>query len=176
MCVCSDDELAEHMRVLRVHGGRQRYFHSEIGGNFRIDALQAAVLRIKLRHLDEWTEARNANAAHYDQLFAQAGLDQVLQLPQRSGGRHVFNQYVIRTPRRDELHSWLSERQIGTAIYYPLSLHQQACFADLGYQETDLPEASRAAREVLALPIFPELGQDRLARVVAAIAAFFKDL
>jgi dTDP-4-amino-4,6-dideoxygalactose transaminase len=176
MCICNDADLAEHMRVLRVHGGRQRYFHAEIGGNFRIDALQAAVLRIKLRYLDEWTRARQENAAYYDKSFAEIGLDEVLQLPQRSGGRHVFNQYVIRTPRRDGLQKWLSERQIGTAIYYPLSLHQQACFADLGYAEADLPQAALAAREVLALPIFPELGHERQARVVAAIAAFFEDL
>jgi dTDP-4-amino-4,6-dideoxygalactose transaminase len=176
MCICNDAELADHMRVLRVHGGRQRYFHAEIGGNFRIDALQAAVLRIKLRHLDSWTQARIENAAYYDQSFANAGLTEVLRPPKQVGGRHVFNQYVIRTQKRDELHAWLSERQIGTAIYYPLSLHQQACFADLGYREDALPQASLAAREVLALPIFPELGRDRQARVVEAISAFFNDL
>jgi dTDP-4-amino-4,6-dideoxygalactose transaminase len=176
MCVCNDPELAERMRVLRVHGGKPKYVHSVIGGNFRIDALQAAVLRIKLPHLDDWTRARQANAARYDQLFVAEGLDGSIALPRRSAGRHTFNQYVIRTQRRDELRSWLNEQQIGTEIYYPLSLHQQACFAWLGYDDADLPEASRAAREVLALPVFPELGEARQRRVVEAIAAWFKDL
>jgi dTDP-4-amino-4,6-dideoxygalactose transaminase len=176
MCICNDADLAERMRVLRVHGGKPKYFHSVIGGNFRIDALQAAVLRIKLRQLDDWTRAREANAAYYDQLFAAAGLADVIELPQRTSGRHTFNQYVIRTQRRDELRSWLTERHIATEIYYPLSLHQQECFADLGYGNADLPEASRAASEVLALPIFPELGKARQRRVVDAISGFFKDL
>lgn len=176
MCLCNDAELAEQMRVLRVHGGKPKYFHAVIGGNFRIDALQAAVLRIKLRQLDVWNAARAANAARYDQLMTAAGLTDAVRVPQRSAGTHTFNQYVIRTRRRDELRTWLAEQHIGTEIYYPLSLHQQACFADLGYADSDLPEAARAAQEVLALPIYPELGETRQARVVTAIAAFFKDL
>lgn len=176
MCVSNDAELADRLEVMRVHGGRPKYFHSMIGGNFRIDALQAAVLRIKLRELDHWTESRERNATHYDESFRSAGLDGVITLPHRVTGRHTFNQYVIRTSQRDELRDWLTERQIGTEIYYPLSLHQQACFAELNYTDTDLPEASRAAREVLALPIFPELGEARQNRVVEAISAFFEDL
>ncbi len=176
MCTCRNGELAEQLRVLRVHGGKPKYVHSVIGGNFRIDALQAAVLRIKLRHLDDWTAARQANATHYDELIAAAGLDEFIDRPRRMQGRHTFNQYVIRTQQRDDLRAWLTERQIGTEIYYPLSLHQQGCFEWLGYRDEDLPEASRAAREVLALPIFPELGRARQERVIEAIAAFFKDL
>ncbi len=176
MCVCSDPELAERMRILRVHGGAPKYYHALIGGNFRLDALQAAVLRIKLRHLDEWTAARQVNADRYRRLFAEAGLEESLALPEAGSGRHIYNQFVIRTKRRDELREWLSQRQIGTEIYYPLGLHQQACFAYLGYSDDTLPETTRAAREVLALPIFPELGERRQQRVVAEIAAFFEDL
>jgi dTDP-4-amino-4,6-dideoxygalactose transaminase len=176
MCVSSDSALAEHMRVLRVHGGKQKYFHSHVGGNFRIDALQAAVLRIKLRHLDQWTAAREANAAYYDQLFAEAGLEGVVTRPHRRPGRHTFNQYVIRTRARDALREALTKERIGTEVYYPLSLHQQECFRWLDYDDSSLPEASRAAAEVLALPIYPELGQQRQKRVVDAIKAFFEDL
>ena len=176
MCVTSDAELAERLRILRVHGGAQKYYHAHIGGNFRIDALQAAVLRIKLRHLDQWTAAREANADYYDQLFTEAGLAGAVTLPRRNPGRHTFNQYVIRTQARDALREWLTAQQIGTEVYYPLSLHQQECFRWLDYDDSSLPEASRAAAEVLALPIFPELGRERQQRVVEAIAAFFKDL
>lgn len=176
MCVCADQALAERMRILRVHGGAPKYYHALIGGNFRLDALQAAVLRIKLRSLDEWTEQRQANAARYDAMFTAAGLDDIIQLPEHGDGRHTFNQYVLRTSHRDALRDWLAQRQIGSEIYYPLSLHQQACFAYLGYSDAQLPQASQAAREVLALPIFPELGEARQARVVAAIEAYFEDL
>ncbi|HMB73616.1 MAG TPA: DegT/DnrJ/EryC1/StrS family aminotransferase [Gammaproteobacteria bacterium] len=176
MCVCNDPALAERMRVLRVHGGAPKYYHALIGGNFRLDALQAAVLRIKLRALDAWTEQRAANAALYDRLFAAAGLDDIIALPAHGDGRHTFNQYVIRTRDRDALRQWLAERRIGTEVYYPLSLHQQACFAYLGYTDAELPQAARAAAEVLALPIYPELGETRQRRVVAAIRAFFEDL
>jgi dTDP-4-amino-4,6-dideoxygalactose transaminase len=176
MCVCNDAQLAERMRILRVHGGAPKYYHSEIGGNFRIDALQAAVLRIKLRHLDEWTAARQLNAQRYRELCEEAGLASFIELPSAGDGRHTYNQFVIRTRRRDDLRQWLTERHVGTEIYYPLGLHQQACFAYLGYSDDMLPEATRASREVLALPIFPELGEARQQRVVREIAAFFKDL
>ena len=176
MCVCDDAELAQRMRILRVHGGAPKYYHALIGGNFRLDALQAAVLRIKLRSLDTWTEQRQANAARYDRLFAAAGLDDIIGLPDHGEGRHTFNQYVIRTSRRDDLREWLASRQIGTEIYYPLSLHQQQCFEYLGYADGDLPHSSAAAAQVLALPIYPELGEARQSRVVTAIQAFFEDL
>ena len=176
MCVASDEALAEHMRILRVHGGAPKYFHSLIGGNFRLDALQAAILRVKLRSLDGWTEARRQNARRYDQLFEAANLGDIIRRPPARPGRHTWNQYVIRTAHRDSLREYLTARRIGTEIYYPLGLHQQACFAELGYAEADLPEATRAASEVLALPIFPELGEERQQRVVAAIAAYIEDL
>jgi len=176
MCVSGNAELSDRMRILRVHGGAPKYYHAEIGGNFRIDALQAAILRIKLRHLEEWTAARQANAQRYRELFAEAGLDTVIELPAAGDGRHTYNQFVIRTTRRDELRQWLADRHVGTEIYYPLGLHQQACFAYLGHSQDEFPEASRAAREVLALPIFPELGEARQQRVVREIAAFFEDL
>jgi dTDP-4-amino-4,6-dideoxygalactose transaminase len=162
------------MRLLRVHGGEQKYFHSLIGGNFRLDELQAAVLAVKLRHLDAWTESRQRNAAHYDLLFADAGLTELVRLPvSKAGYRHIFNQYVIRVPRRDELRAHLANQGIGTEIYYPLPLHEQRCFAYLGHDADDFPHAHAAASDVLALPIFPELSVEQREHVVAQIAAFF---
>ncbi|NLG63406.1 MAG: DegT/DnrJ/EryC1/StrS family aminotransferase [Candidatus Cloacimonetes bacterium] len=171
MVTTSDESLARLMRQLRVHGMEPKYFHSMVGGNFRLDALQAAVLRVKLRHLDTWHDGRRRNAARYRELFAQAGIEQVT-LPQDVPG-HIYNQFVIRVPQRDALRDHLSARAIGTEIYYPLPLHMQACFAGLGYQEGDFPHAERAAREVLALPIYPELEDAALQRVVASIADFY---
>lgn len=171
MVTTSDESLARLMRQLRVHGMEPKYFHSMVGGNFRLDALQAAVLRVKLRHLDTWHDGRRRNAARYRELFAQAGIEQVT-LPQDVPG-HIYNQFVIRIPQRDALRDHLSARAIGTEIYYPLPLHMQACFAGLGYQEGDFPHAERAAREVLALPIYPELEDAALQRVVASIADFY---
>jgi len=171
MVTTSDESLARLMRQLRVHGMEPKYFHSMVGGNFRLDALQAAVLRVKLRRLDTWHDGRRRNAARYRELFAQAGIEQVT-LPQDVPG-HIYNQFVIRVPQRDALRDHLSARAIGTEIYYPLPLHMQACFAGLGYQEGDFPHAERAAREVLALPIFPELEDAALQRVVASIADFY---
>src|SRR5690554_667302 len=171
MVTTSDESLARLMRQLRVHGMEPKYFHSMVGGNFRLDALQAAVLRVKLRHLDTWHDGRRRNAARYRELFAQAGIEQVT-LPQDVPG-HIYNQFVIRVPQRDALRDHLSARAIGTEIYYPLPLHMQACFAGLGYQEGDFPHAERAAREALALPIFPELEDAALQRVVASIADFY---
>jgi len=171
-----DDDLAARIRVLRVHGERERYKHQAIGWNSRLDALQAAVLRVKLPHLDAWHAARAANAERYDRLFAESGLvaAEAIALPARAGtGRHVFNQYTIRARERDALARHLDARGIGTGIYYPIPLHLQECFAHLGYRPGDMPESERASREVLSLPIFPELTPPQIDRVVAEIAAFY---
>jgi dTDP-4-amino-4,6-dideoxygalactose transaminase len=174
LCTANDLELAEAMRVLRVHGGKPKYFHAVIGGNFRIDELQAAVLRVKLKYLDRWTEGRQRNAAYYDAAFAGAGLGAKLRTPLAVAGcRHIFNQYVVRAQRRDALKARLTERGIGSEIYYPVPLHLQACFAYLNYRAGDFPQSERAAAESLALPIYPELEQGQLARVVATIAEFY---
>jgi dTDP-4-amino-4,6-dideoxygalactose transaminase len=174
LCTTKDPVLAERMTVLRVHGGKPKYFHALIGGNFRIDELQAAVLRIKLKYLDEWTEGRQRNAAYYDQAFARVVPAADVVTPARSaGGRHIFNQYVLRAGRRDELRSFLSERHIGTEIYYPVPLHLQACFAYLGYTRGDFPHAEAAAAQTLALPIYPELSQQQKDAVVAAVTEFY---
>lgn len=173
MCVTNDGALAERMRILRVHGGEPKYYHHVIGGNFRLDELQAAVLVVKLARLDAWTEARQTNAAHYDALFAQAGLGGTVGLPVRGGGRHIFNQYVIRAPRRDELRKHLADQGIGTEIYYPLPLHEQRCFAYLEHAPEEFPNAHAAAADVLALPIYPELTAEQRAYVVARIADFY---
>jgi len=174
MCVTNSRSLAERLRVLRVHGGEPKYYHSFIGGNFRLDELQAAVLLVKLKHLDEWTEARQRNAAHYTALLDAAGLAESVRAPAvKAGHRHIFNQYVIRTKRRDELRAHLDARGIGTEIYYPLPLHEQQCFAYLGHEPEDFPVAHQAAAEVLALPIYPELGTEQREYVVAQVAVFF---
>ena len=171
----NDDALAEKMRRLRSHGGHPKYFHAMIGGNFRLDALQAAVLRVKRPHLPGWTEARRRNAARYDALFAEAALPAaLLRTPERIEPGHIYNQYVIRTSHRDALKAHLTAQGIGSEIYYPLPLHRQACFAYLGHAEGAFPEAERAARESLALPIFPELGDTRLARVARTVIEFLR--
>src|SRR5262249_24878521 len=153
MVVCQNDSLAEKLRALRNHGGERRYYHKMIGGNFRIDALQAAVLRMKLPHLDSWSEKRKQNAAIYRKLFAATGLDKILTLPtapaEHPGTKnlHIYNQFVVRAPRRDDLCAHLQNNGIGHAIYYPVPLHLQECFGYLGYKEGDLPESERAAKE-----------------------------
>ncbi len=175
LCTTQDAELAESMRVLRVHGGKPKYFHALIGGNFRLDELQAAVLRVKLKYLDGWTEGRQRNAAYYDSAFADAALGQKLRTPHAlEGGRHIFNQYVVRVQRRDALKQRLAERNIGTEIYYPVPLHLQACFAYLNHRAGDFPHSEQAAAETLALPIYPELEHAQLAHVVATIADFYQ--
>jgi dTDP-4-amino-4,6-dideoxygalactose transaminase len=175
MCVSNDSALHERMRILRVHGGEPKYYHSLIGGNFRLDELQAAVLVIKLKHLDSWTQARQANAEHYDELFRAAGLGSMAQIPARvPKARHIFNQYVIRTHRRDELRAHLTAKGIGSEIYYPVPLHAQRCFAYLEHAADDFPESQRAAQEVLALPIYPELRVDQREYVVREIETFFR--
>ena len=173
-----DPELASHMRRLRNHGSPHRYHHEEFGWNCRMDAIQAAILRVKLPHIEKWNQQRRERAAAYQRLFTEAGLlsrnDSPIRLldtcPQ---AQPVFHQYVIRAQRRDELRKFLSDRKIGTEIYYPLPLHLQPCFAYLGYREGDLPESERAASEVLALPMFPELTTEEQRWVVESIAEFY---
>jgi len=165
----NDDELAKRVRRLRVHGSEPKYYYREIGGNFRIDELQAAVLRVKLPHLQRWNDARRANAARYARLFAEAGVKGV---GEPAGSRHMYHQYVVRTRQRDALRAHLAEAGIGTEIYYPVPLHLQDCFADLGYGPGDCPQAETAAREVLALPIQAELTEAQQQAVVGAIATF----
>jgi dTDP-4-amino-4,6-dideoxygalactose transaminase len=163
-CVTNDPALAERMEILRVHGGKPKYYHSFIGGNFRIDELQAAVLNIKLPHLDSWSAGRQKNAKFYD-----AGLAKAVQTPKAFPGRHIYNQYVIRVRDRDGMRQYLTDSGIGTEIYYPVPLHLQKCFAYLGHKAGDFPESERAAQETLALPIYPELRQEQLQYVVEKI-------
>ncbi len=176
MCVTNDERLAAKLMKLRVHGMEPKYYHELIGGNFRLDEIQAAVLNVKLPHLDAWSEARQRNAAFYDAAFKRAGLGWkvVTPPPAPSGARHIYNQYCIRTPRRDELRSWLVEQGVGSEIYYPLALHMQQCFAYLGHKPQDFPESLRATQETLALPIYPELAESQLQYVVDTIAALFR--
>jgi dTDP-4-amino-4,6-dideoxygalactose transaminase len=173
LCIANDAELAERLRIMRVHGGKPKYFHGVIGGNFRIDELQAAVLCVKFGYLDSWTEARQRNAGFYDAAFASSGLTGRIVPPVMIPGRHIYNQYVIRAERRDELKGHLGDCGIGTEIYYPVPLHLQRCFAYLGYREGDCPESERAARETLALPVYPELREEQLQYVVDSIVRFY---
>lgn len=169
----ADSMLADKVRVLRAHGSKPKYHHQVIGGNFRIDELQAALLRIKLPELDSWTAARRVNAERYDTAFASAGLDEtLLRIPRRRFEGHVYNQYVIRTSRRDELQKHLQAAGIQTAIYYPVPLHRQRCFAHLGYGEGSLPVSEQASRESLALPVFAGLGKTRQDRIIDTILRF----
>ncbi|HTV79143.1 MAG TPA: DegT/DnrJ/EryC1/StrS family aminotransferase [Steroidobacteraceae bacterium] len=174
MCVTQDPELAERMAVLRVHGGKPKYYHSLIGGNFRIDELQAAVLNVKLPHLDAWSAARQRNAAFYDRAFAAVRLASAVQTPQAvPGARHIYNQYVIRARDRDRLRQHLAELKVGSEIYYPVPLHLQQCFAYLGHAPGAFPHSEGAARETVALPIYPELVPEQLQYVVDSIARFY---
>jgi dTDP-4-amino-4,6-dideoxygalactose transaminase len=172
-------EMAEHMRRLRNHGSPRRYYHEEFGWNGRMDAIQAAVLRVKLRHVANWNESRRQHAAAYDRLFADAGLTSragntpVRLLARSPQAKHVFHQYVIRAQRRDDLRKFLADRRIGTEIYYPLPLHLQPVFGYLGLKTGDLPVAEQAAQEVLALPMFPELTEAEIRWVVESIAEFY---
>jgi len=175
MCVTNDAALAERLRIFRVHGGEPKYYHAFIGGNFRLDELQAAVLGVKLPHLDAWTAGRQRNAAFYDEAFAQAALGDAVVTPRAApGGRHIYNQYVIRVRERDALRALLAAGGIGTEIYYPVPLHLQKCFAYLGHAAGDFPESERAAADTLALPIFPELETAQLQYVVDRIAAYYR--
>jgi dTDP-4-amino-4,6-dideoxygalactose transaminase len=176
----NDSEIAAHLRRLRNHGSPRRYLHEDFGWNSRLDAIQAAILRVKLKYVESWNEARRQHAATYNHLFADAGLATTetitapVQLPATpAAAHHVYHQYVIRTDRRDELREFLTARQIGTEIYYPIPLHLQPSLAYLGHREGDFPEAERAAKQVLALPIFPELTGDEQRLVVESIADFY---
>jgi dTDP-4-amino-4,6-dideoxygalactose transaminase len=175
-CVTNDDSLAAKMFKLRVHGMEPKYYHELIGGNFRLDEIQAAVLNVKLPHLDAWTAARQRNASFYDAAIERAGVapNVVTPPPAARGARHIYNQYCIRAERRDELRAHLSTNGVGAEIYYPLALHMQQCFAYLGHQPEDFPESLRATRETLALPIYPELSESLLQYVVDTIAAFYR--
>ncbi|HUE48904.1 MAG TPA: DegT/DnrJ/EryC1/StrS family aminotransferase [Steroidobacteraceae bacterium] len=174
MCVTDDAALAERMEVLRAHGGKPRYYHALIGGNFRLDELQAVVLSVKLKRLDDWTAGRQRNAAFYDAALRRAQLDAV-QTPHASlGVRHIYNQYVIRARERDALRAYLTAAGVGTEIYYPVPLHLQQCFAYLGCKPGDCPQSERAAGETLALPIYPELSEAQLQYVVDTIAAYYR--
>ena len=180
MIVCQDETRASKLRILRNHGMEPRYFHHVVGGNFRLDEMQAAILGVKLPFLETWAAARRAAADFYGSEFARAGLTERITLPAepyRDCGltnHHVYHQYVIRTPKRDALYEHLSKRQIETAIYYPLGLHEQKCFAHLGYKKGDFPETEHAARETLALPIYPEISRDAQRYVVNAVVEFFE--
>jgi dTDP-4-amino-4,6-dideoxygalactose transaminase len=194
MVTTSDKEMAEKLKILRAHGAKPKYYHKLVGGNFRLDALQAAVLLVKLKYLDEWTARRRQNASYYDSLFKQSGLvDKGFVTPPRAVWEnkwqgftashishrtshicaHIYNQYVIRAKRRDELRAYLREHGVGTEIYYPLSLHQQSCFAALGYKAGDFPESEKAAAETMALPIYPELDPAQQEYVVTQVNAFY---
>ena len=175
MVITNDDERAEKLAVMRTHGSKPKYYHKIIGGNFRLDAIQAAVVTVKLRHLDGWTAARQANAARYDKLLTESGLTgKGVVLPKVVASRHIFNQYVIRVPRRDDLIAFLKEKNIGCQIYYPVPLHVQECFAYLGYKEGDLPESEKAAAQTLALPIYPELTDEQARYTVGCVAKFLR--
>ena len=180
MVVCRDAALAAKIRALRNHGMEVRYYHKWVGGNFRIDAIQSAVLGVKLPHLDSWSAGRRARAAYYRAAFARHGLLEKVTLPAEvyadSGvvNHHIYNQFIVRVAQRDALRAHLTQAGIGSEIYYPLSLHQQECFRDLGYKEGDFPESERAAKDTLALPIFPELTDAQQEYVVEQIAAFLR--
>jgi len=183
MVVTNDVDLAERMKVLRVHGGKPKYYHKLIGGNFRLDTIQAAVLNVKLNYLDEWTRRRQANAQRYEKLFQESGLVQkrnVVRLPapvyRDSGAKHyhIYNQFVVRVEQRDALMAHLKQKGIGTEIYYPIPFHMQECFRYLGYKEGDFPESERAARETLAIPIYPELSAAMQTEVMEGIASFYR--
>ena len=174
MLVTNDADLAQRLRKLRVHGGATEYHHDEVGINSRLDALQAAILRVKLKHLDGWSEARGRKAAVYNDLLQQAALSFEIMTPLiRSEARHIFHQYVIRIPqKRDEVMQHLAKHGVGSKVYYPVPLHLQSCFAYLGYRNGDFPEAERAAQETLALPCFPEITEEQQRYVVEVLTKF----
>ncbi|HSB08242.1 MAG TPA: DegT/DnrJ/EryC1/StrS family aminotransferase [Blastocatellia bacterium] len=172
----NNTEIADSLRALRSHGAKKKYYHDRVGINSRLDSLQAAILRVKFRYLDSWTQARRNNARRYQSLFRDAGFlsNQPVRLPTESEPAfHVYNQFVIRVRERDELRAYLTKRGIGTEVYYPLPLHLQNCFKDLGYNEGDFPEAESAAREALAIPVYPELTEAEQMYVVAMVRSFY---
>ncbi|MBD3328369.1 transcriptional regulator [Candidatus Peregrinibacteria bacterium] len=171
MVTTQDDALARRLTMCRGHGGRDKYHNEFVGGNFRLDTLQAAVLIVKLGHLDEWSAARRANAAKYDQLLADC--PDVTTPVVRDYNESIYNQYVIRVPRRDELQAHLKEQGVGSNVYYPVSLHQQECFAALGYKGGEFPESEKATQEVLALPVYPELSDEQIEFVARTVNGFY---
>ena len=175
MVTTNDQELAESIAMLRVHGSRVRYVHEAIGINSRLDALQAAVLLVKLKRLDQWAEGRRRNAERYRQLFTDAQLTDHVTLPvTHAHNFHVFNQFTLRVRKRDELRAYLKDHGVGSEVYYPLPLHLQNCYRDLGYQKGAFPQSERAAEEVLSIPIYAELTDEHLQYVVQMIASFFR--
>ncbi|MBI4389830.1 MAG: DegT/DnrJ/EryC1/StrS family aminotransferase, partial [Nitrospinae bacterium] len=174
MVTVSSEELYQKLVILRTHGSKPKYYHKVVGGNFRLDTLQAAAIGAKLEYLEGWTEKRRQNAFRYDRLLSEAGLTDRIQTPCELVPRHVYNQYVVRVKdRRDDLKKFLQEKKVQTEIYYPLPLHLQECFASLGYREGDFPESEKAAQETLALPIYPELSPGRQEYAVRVIQEFF---
>lgn len=173
MIVTNDPKLAEALRMLRVHGAKPKYYHSIIGGNFRLDALQASVLRVKLKYLASWTEARRKNAERYRLMVEEKGLLEWVSLPEDVPG-HIYNQFVVRVGNRDGLQAFLRQRGVATEVYYPLPLHCQECFENLGHRRGDFPEAEAAAEQSLALPVYPELTADQQRYVVDQIMEFYQ--
>lgn len=176
MLIVRNEKYVEKARRIRVHGMKNRYEHLEVGGNFRIDAIQAAILRVKLKHLNEWHEMRRANAVHYRKALGALNLGERMILPYEDPRcYHIYNQFIVRVPgKRDELKKYLDEKQIGNMIYYPTPLHLQPCFAYLGYKKGDFPESEKACDEVLALPIHSHITADEIDQVVAAVASYFR--
>jgi len=170
----NSDDFYDKLCTLRVHGSHPKYYHKLIGGNFRLDAFQAAVVSIKLKYLDQWTKARQKNAENYRALFKDSNLEDVVQLPFEKEDRHIYNQFVIRVKeKRDDLRRFLNDAEIGTEVYYPVPMHLQDCFSDLNYKKGDFPEAEHAALRTVALPIYPELLDDQIEYVVEKIKAFY---
>jgi dTDP-4-amino-4,6-dideoxygalactose transaminase len=176
MVICRDAALADRIRILRSHGSRPKYHHTTIGLNSRLDAIQAAVLRVKLKYLDQWSEVRRKNAQRYNRLFRDIDHERLgISLPLTEyDNRHIFNQYVIRVPRRDEVQGFLREHGIGTDVYYPIPLHLQECYRHLGYRQGDLPVSEEASQTALALPIFPEVTPEEQDHVVQTIGRFYR--
>jgi len=171
-----DEDRADLLRTLRSHGSKPKYHHPVVGGNFRLDAIQAAIVLVKLKYLDAWTDARQSNVNHYLQLFAERGIPAAhdIRLPHVGPeSRHVYNQFVIRSPRRDALRDHLTKCGIETGVYYPIPMHRQACFEAICRDASDYPESSRASRETLALPVFPELSGEQMTFVVESVQEFF---
>ena len=170
----SSDDFYDKLRILRVHGSHPKYYHSLTGGNFRLDAIQAAIVSIKLKYLDTWTKARQENARKYRELFANSGLADLVRLPVEKENRHIYNQFVISLEeRRNELRLFLDDAGIGTEVYYPVPMHLQKCFSDLDYKKGDFPVAEYAALHSLALPVYPELSDDQQEYVVEKIKEFY---
>ncbi|OGW80527.1 MAG: transcriptional regulator [Omnitrophica bacterium RIFCSPLOWO2_12_FULL_44_17] len=173
--VTNDEDRAKKLKMLRAHGSSPKYYHPLIGGNFRLDSIQAAVITVKIKYLDGWSNKRQENAQYYERLFIESGMVKKvpLSLPETKTNRHIFNQFIIRVPKRDELITFLKEKTIGCEIYYPLPLHVQECFRYLGYREGDFPESEKAAKETIAIPIYPELEKPQMEYVVNSFKTFY---